>query len=68
MQLVLTCPSGIAGNLWMAALLELGADAAVLDALPVEHGGADLCLARPPLAPLSCAPSGSPPSTRARGA
>ena len=38
MQLVLACPSGIAGNLWLAALLGLGADAGVLTGLPERLG------------------------------
>jgi uncharacterized protein (DUF111 family) len=38
MQLVLSCPSGIAGNLWMAAMLGLGADAALLEDLPARLG------------------------------
>ena len=38
MPLVLHCPSGIAGNLWMAALLGLGADARALHHLPERLG------------------------------
>lgn len=38
MQVVLDCPSGIAGNLWMAALLGLGADARALEGLPARLG------------------------------
>ena len=38
MSLVLRCPSGIAGNLWMAAMLGLGADARALHRLPERLG------------------------------
>jgi pyridinium-3,5-bisthiocarboxylic acid mononucleotide nickel chelatase len=38
MQLVLACPSGIAGNLWMAALLGLGADVRLIRDLPERLG------------------------------
>jgi uncharacterized protein (DUF111 family) len=37
-QVVLDCPSGIGGNLWMAALLGLGADPAALEGLPARLG------------------------------
>ena len=38
MQVVLDCPSGIAGNLWMAAMLGLGADFAAVADLPARLG------------------------------
>lgn len=38
MHVVLDCPSGIAGNLWMAALLGLGADVHALEDLPARLG------------------------------